>query len=541
VLVALVVTALLAAVTVADGGVAVGRSSGSVVDLDLRELGPVSREMPPAKPASVDADAARSAPREQQPGTPDPLVETQTGAGKASATGWIPGLDIDGIGYAGTTPADAAGDVGESVYVQVVNGEKGSLFAVYDVTDGSLLAGPNRIEELAAVGACAEGWGHPGVAYDRDAQRWVLFEVGAGNHLCVYVSRTADPVAGGWYAYDFELPRFPDFPRLGVWTDAYVVTTNEDLPAAYALERNGMLAGSGAAWVRLTVSPLAGFGFQALTPVDLDGASAAGPGGGGLVLRQVDGGLHGGADRIELFELDVDWSSPTTASMVGPVAIAAAAFDSRLCGDDEPGCVPQPGTAVTLDPRREVVSSVARFRRIDGREVVVGAFAVDADGADRAGVRWFELRRDSGGWSLYQEGTYSPDGVHRWAAAPALDGVGNLALVFNASDASSTSPSFAAGGREASAAPGVLTVEERTLRAGMGAQTAGHSPERWGSSSVAVSPADDCTFWATSAVAENGGWDTVIASFRLTGCGEGPSGMIFADGFESGNLHGWGG
>ncbi|MEX1310358.1 MAG: hypothetical protein AB1Z65_08075, partial [Candidatus Sulfomarinibacteraceae bacterium] len=453
----------------------------------------------------------------------------------------IPGLDIDGIGYAGATPADASGDVGESVYVQVVNGEKGSLFAVYDVADGSLLAGPSRIESLAAGGACSEGWGHPGVAYDRGAQRWVLFEIGAGNHLCVYVSLTADPLAGGWHAYDFELPRFPDFPRLGVWSDAYIVTTNEDLPAVYALERDAMLTGSGAAWVRLTAAPLAGFGFQALTPVDHDGATAPAPGERGLVLRQVDGELHGGADRIELFELDVDWSSPASSSLVGPVAIATASFDSRLCGANEPRCVPQPGTAVALDPRREIVSSVARYRLVDGHVAVVGAFAVDADGADRAGVRWFEVRRDSGGWSLLQEGTYSPDGAHRWAAAPAFDGVGNLALVFNVSDASSISPSVAAVGREASASPGVLTVTERTLRAGTGAQTDGHSPERWGSSSVAVSPADDCTFWATSAVADAGGWDTAIASFRFPGCGEDPSGLIFADGFESGDLNGWGG
>jgi hypothetical protein len=538
VLACLIALTVVAAAT-ADGG-DLSRSSASVVDLDLRTLDVVDRSLVESSRASIGAAAARTVQRADGPGPRDPLLDSQIGTPKKSATAWISGIDVDGIGYSGTTPADAAGDVGESVYVQVVNGERGSLFAVYDVTDGSLLAGPSRIESLAAGGACADGWGHPGVAYDRGAQRWVLFEVGAGNHLCVYVSRTADPVAGGWHAYDFELPRFPDFPRLGVWSDAYIVTTNEDFPAIYAFERNAMLAGSPAAWVRMTVDPLEGFGFQALTPIDLDGASAPGSGGGGLVLRQVDGGLHGGADRIEVFEVDVDWASSAAASLIGPTSITVASFDSSLCGAAEPRCVPQPGTAVTLDPGRAIVSSVARFRRVDGHEAVVGAFAVDADGADRAGVRWFELRRDTAGWSLYQEGTYSPDGVHRWAAAPALDGAGNLALVFNASDASSTSPSVMASGRDVASPPGVLTVTEQTLRAGTGAQTAGHSPERWGSSSVAVSPADDCTFWATSALADAGGWSTLISSFRFPGCGDTPSGLIFSDGFESGDLQSWG-
>jgi hypothetical protein len=31
-----------------------------------------------------------------------------------------------------------------------------------------------------------------------------------------------------------------------------------------------------------------------------------------------------------------------------------------------------------------------------------------------AGVRWYEVRRVNGVYSVYQQGTYSPDSVNRW-------------------------------------------------------------------------------------------------------------------------------
>ena len=53
---------------------------------------------------------------------------------------------------------------------------------------------------------------------------------------------------GGWYAYDFRTPRFPDYPKYSAWPDAYYVTTNEadrppkaPSPTVYALDRSAML------------------------------------------------------------------------------------------------------------------------------------------------------------------------------------------------------------------------------------------------------------------------------------------------------------
>ncbi len=39
-----------------------------------------------------------------------------------------------------------------------------------------------------------------------------------------------------------------------------------------------------------------------------------------------------------------------------------------------------------------------------------------------AGVRWYEVRRVDGQYSVYQQGTYAPDdGVNRWMGSAAMD------------------------------------------------------------------------------------------------------------------------
>ena len=69
------------------------------------------------------------------------------------------------------------------------------------------------------------------------------------------------------------------------------------------------------------------------------------------------------------------------------------------------------------------------YRNFGTHQSLAGNFAVDV-GSDRAGIRWFELRRTGvGAWSLYQEGTQAPaDGVHRWMGSIAQDRQGNIAL-----------------------------------------------------------------------------------------------------------------
>ena len=75
-------------------------------------------------------------------------------------------------------------------------------------------------------------------------------------------------------------------------------------------------------------------------------------------------------------------------------------FDSDIAGIAEP-------SGPALDPIREVVMFRLQYRNLGSHEALVGNFVTDVDGTDHGGVRWFELRRTGGAWSVQQEGTYA--------------------------------------------------------------------------------------------------------------------------------------
>ena len=191
--------------------------------------GPVRRR---TKPRPTPAPAPRPAAR-------DRLLASPT-APPPSALFVPPDLDFDGQGFTGVVPPDTVGDVGAQHYIQMVNTAGGSAFAVYRKSDGSLVAGPTMLGDLrAAGGPCASGYGDGIVLFDPLASRWLMAEFAAvGNHLCVYVSRTSDPMGGGWFSYDFLTPEFPDYPKYAVWPGGYYVTSDESVPAVYALVRH---------------------------------------------------------------------------------------------------------------------------------------------------------------------------------------------------------------------------------------------------------------------------------------------------------------
>ena len=101
-----------------------------------------------------------------------------------------------------------------------------------------------------------------------------------------------DPINGGWFNYEFTAPSFPDYPKYGVWPDAYYVSTNESTPAAYAFDRTEMLVGNAATLQRRTAPDLLRFGFQALNPSDHDGPNPVPPGTPNFFMRHRDDEAH---------------------------------------------------------------------------------------------------------------------------------------------------------------------------------------------------------------------------------------------------------
>ncbi|MGH8581260.1 MAG: calcium-binding protein [Gammaproteobacteria bacterium] len=506
-------------------------------------LGPVApgvftgdvRQVPQPK-APAPGERVREVPRRvyprpapagpPQPSPPDPLLEPQSRGieGPLPRVFSPPQLNFAGVGFTGVAPPDTVGDVGPNHYIQMVNSAVSSQVRIFDKA-GVQLAGFVLDSLWTAGGACASGAGDPIVLYDPLADRWLLSEfASAGNHLCVYISQTASPT-GSYFLYDFTVPQFPDYPKYGVWPDAYYVSTNEASgPAAYALGRTAMLAGNPATGQRFVGPNLAGFPFQAFTPADLDGPTAPPAGSPGYFVRHVDDEVHfpgtnnPNQDFLEVYAFHVDFVTPANSTFALNATIPVAEFSSDLCGLASFNCFPQPGTANTLDPLREVIMFRAAYRNFNTHEVMVLNHVTDVSGADHGGIRWYELRKSgAGGWAPFQQGTHAPDASDRWMGSIAMDRQGNIALGYSVSDATAVFPSIRYAGRQISDPAGTLPSGEATILNGTASQT---TNTRWGDySAMSVDPADDCTFWYTNEyVAAGGNWATQIATFNFPSC-----------------------
>jgi hypothetical protein len=448
-------------------------------------------------------------------------------------------------------PPDPIGDVGPNNYVEMVN----LTFAVYD-KQGNRLLGPvdsGTLWQNFAVPDCMDPSGDPVVLYDQFVDRWLLTQFTTSGlddptkpfWNCVAISTSGDPT-GTYYRYAFETANFqffPDYPKYGVWTDSYVLTTREFGPTVeygigvYALEKYKMVNGEpNARAVSFFIDgndpallPLVGDG---LLPADVDGkqkpkTDTPVP----LVGTQDDGAGYGATfDALNIWDLLVKWRSTPTASLSLKAQLPVASFDSIFpCAPTSRDCLPEPGItnpAQYLDilSYRQRPTWRLAYRNFKDYETLVTNQSVEAS-PGIAGVRWYEIRRVNGTYAVYQQGTYAPnDGVHRWMGSVAQDKKGDMAVGFSVVNATDVYPGIRYTGRLAGDPLGQMTLGEGVVINGSGVQTTTNS--RWGDyTSMNVDPVDDCTFWyvneyyAVSGTAADGRpWQTRIASFKLPGC-----------------------
>lgn len=445
-------------------------------------------------------------------------------------------------------PPDPVGDVGRFHYVEMTN----LAVAVYD-KQGNLMMGPLAIGDLwagFAIDDCTDPSGDPIVVYDQLVNRWILSQFTTRFtpnpqedrfYNCVAVSTTPDPT-GEYYRYAFPTGNFfPDYPKYGVWTDTYILTTREFGPTVeygigvYALEKSAMIEGNPNAravqfFLDSDVVPLSLIG-DGLLPADIDGSrrprgNAAAP----IFGTQDDDYPYGAPfDAINVFELTVQWTLTPRASLVLAAQLAVAEFDSNFpCAPTSRDCLPQPGItnpAQYLDvlSYRQRPTHRLAYRNFGGYETMVTNQAVEAR-PGMSGVRWYEVRRVSGTYSVHQQSTYAPDdGVHRWMGSAAMDRDGNMAIGYSVVNGVDVYPGIRYATRLAGDTLGAMT-EEMTIIDGTGVQTTTNS--RWGDyTSLNVDPVDDCTFWyvneyytAAGQASSPAGWQTRIASFRLPAC-----------------------
>ncbi len=497
------------------------RVQGKVVEKKKEVHNRLRRPLPPGLPI-------------ENPGFLDSALQS------AMPFGGLPGpiVTFDGIQNSDNSsefgfifnPPDTCGDVGPNHYVQMVN----TLFEVFNKSGTSLL-GPMPLSDLfTSVGAPCSNTddGDPIVLYDPLADRWLLsqFVVAEPSHQCIAISQTSNPT-GAYFVYDFQHPlnKFGDYPKLGVWPDAYYMMVNQfNLPSTFrgvgvfAFERDQMLLGNNADFVYFDLeSNPALFG---ILPADVDGPAP--PAGTPAYFANYNADEFGAIDSVELFEFDVNFANPGLSTFIeradSPVAVAA--FNPILCNFDR-NCIPMMG-GESVDSLMSMLMHRMQYRNFGTHESLITNHSVDANGSDRAGVRYYELRRSlpGGNFTVNEQATYSPDSTHRWMGSAAMDKNGNLAVGFSASS-SSMFPEIRYAGRLASDPSGGLFQGEATMFTSGGAQTNGFN--RWGDyTALSVDPTDDCTFWYTNEYYESGSnfvWKTRIGNFKFADCTSCPS------------------
>ncbi|MCB0078499.1 MAG: hypothetical protein KDD73_13880, partial [Anaerolineales bacterium] len=459
----------------------------------------------------------------------DPLLEIQAASSAFRQPDGFetPIINQNGGGFSGVNPPDPVGDVGPDHYVQMINGSQGTIVNIYNKSDGTQAVAPFILDSLAPSGSCTNGFGDPILFFDTIEQRWLLSEFsGSGNFICTYLSDGANPVTATWTFYGFQYPTFPDYFKIGAWDGSLFISANTGLgPMLSAVNWDAMLAGSPSQLVTTTVPGLSAFSFETLTAADRDGFLDVPAGAPGIFMRHNDDEAHqpGSADPnqdwLEVWEYDVDWNNPGAATATQVADIGIAEISSELCGFTAFACVPQPNSSTTLDPLREPVMWRLQYRNFGGYETLVSNLVTDVNGNDLHGIRWFELRRsatEGGTWSLYQEGTISPDSTHRWMGAASMDGAGNIALIYNVSASSGVFPGVRYIGRLASDPLGTMPQGEYVLVNG----SSPNASNRYGDySTLTVDPVDDCTFWGTAEYNPASQWSTRIGAFRFDACG----------------------
>ena len=370
--------------------------------------------------------------------------------------------------------------------------------------------------------------GDPTALYDSIANRWLLsqFAVNTTPNLnCVAVSTSPDPT-GTYNRYSYSYADFPDYPKFGIWPDAYYVTFN-------------MFAGGYVGrWHDMRLRPGQDVDRRGGHPAVLQrrhelGRIAA-------VDRQRCDRATGGCGQLRAWV-----GYPHDLHETGVLEVPRRLDDSCQYDDDRSNvshrcqlheflrlalargdCIPAMG-GTNLESLADRLMYRLNYRNLGGHEALVVNHTIEVGSGSslHSGVRWYEIRPDaSRNLTLFQQGTYSPDNNWRWMGSINMDQSGNIAMGYSVSG-STIKPQIHYTGRLVGDALGTMSQGENVIINGGGAQTSsmnGGPLARWGDySSMAVDPVDDCTFFhANQYLKANGAfnWSTRIASFKLPNC-----------------------
>ncbi|HSS80901.1 MAG TPA: carboxypeptidase regulatory-like domain-containing protein [Gaiellaceae bacterium] len=524
---------------------------GKVFDVRKLKSTVVKKERPErtapgyARPGSRAAEALENPPR-TAPQLPKVIKKSQMVTRQAALA---PDSSFDGLDFANWGqghPPDTNGDVGPNYYIQTINVSIG----IYQKTTGSRVAAFtfNSFMSQGHFGNLCDtdNFGDPVVIYDSYEDRWIITDFafkldGSGNvnpqhaFQCFAVSKTGDPVNGGWNFYSIEAPGgLNDYPKFGIWPDGLYMSANMFGYAAgasfsgfhmWALNKQQMYNGDPSPQVVDFAGDTSDF---TVIPANSRLQTGTPPAGSPEYFVSTEQFLN----ALSIYKFHVDWDKVSTSTFTGPSTQLA------------PNCWPNatPANASTTANAADVLAiramAQAQYSNLAGAESLWVTHTVqrnvsatntncNAITGGNASVRWYQANVTGGtvAANTVQGATFDPEAANtffRFMPAAAVNRNGDLAIGYTKSN-SVTNPQLKYTGRLAGDPVNTLTQGESTLIDGTGAQSGNCGPStciRWGDySGMALDP-NGCTFWETGEYFATTGLNhqTRIGSFHFPGC-----------------------
>ena len=377
------------------------------------------------------------------------------------------------------------------------------------------------------------------MVWDPSADRWIIsdfaFALNAGNPVapylqCFAVSRSGDPVSGGWNFYALQTTDlFPDYPKLGVWPDGLYLTASMFAGntfknvRAWALNKAQMYAGAPVSVVAFDLpSKIQGVSVFTGIPSTYHAVTGTPPAGRPNFISVI-----WSAKLARLWRFHVDWNNTANSTLTGPSNVTLATWGVAR------GSVPaKNGNA--LDTLRERLMVQSQYANFGGAESLWLTHTVANPGnSSLTSPRWYQINVTGGNVvtsAPIQQSTWMPDStVARWMPSLALDKDGNMAIGYSASS-STLFPAIRYAGRLASDPLNTLGQTETSLIEGRASQCCNFSDgsinNRWGDYSAMTIDPDGCTFWYTTqyyqspqpSTLASDNWQTRIGSFKYPSC-----------------------
>jgi len=445
-------------------------------------------------------------------------------------------------------PPDTVGDVGPNHYIQAINTSLG----IFDKTGNKIASFTfNTFMSQGAFGNLCDtnNFGDPVVLYDTFEDRWVVtdfaFQLSGGAvvsppgaYQCFAVSRSGDPVSGGWNFYSLHITDFlNDYPKFGIWPDGIYMSANMfAFPAGgtfqgsrvWALNKAQMYAG--AASIQSVSFNVPGSDFTVIPSNSRLQTGTPPPGTPNYFLSTSQF-----LNALSIYKFHVDWNKISLSTFTGPdIPIASSSWPNSTA----PNALSLGGNSLDVLATRAMMQT--QYTNLSGVESLWASHTVRrgstvAPFTGLAAPRFYQVPVTGGivGANITQAATFDPDGanvISRFMPSVGVDRAGNMAMGYSTSS-STTKPAIKYAGRLATDPINTLGQTEQLLIQGAGTQVGncGGAPcTRWGDYSAMTLDPDGCTFWYTNMYYPVDGLDhhTRIGSFNFPQCTTIGSGSI---------------